>query len=209
MSFEGFGPAACSWFGGLEADNSKTYFQNTKDVFDEHVKAPMQALLADMQSKYGGEAKLFRQHRDVRFSKDKSPYKTAAYGGVYDPAHVMGWYVAIDARGFYAGRGVYSLEPDDLGKFRDAVAAEGGADLAKAVTAAEATGVEISGDALKTAPRGYDKAHPRVDLLRRKNIVVGQRITATEVAGDRPWTHALSVWDRVQPISDWMDQALR
>ena len=193
MKFKGFGPNACDFFVKLAADNTKGNFASLKNIFEEEIVGPMNALLGQMQDRFGGEAKLFRQHRDVRFSKDKSPYKTATYGGIYNPAHAMGWYVAIDARGFFAGRGIYQMGADDLKTYRDAAAADGGAALAKAIARAENAGVEVSGDALKTAPRGYDKDHPRVDLLRRKNLIVGQRIPAEEVAGTVPWKHAVLV----------------
>ncbi len=209
MKFKGFGPGACGFFADLAATNTKANFLGLKTIFDEEIVGPMNALLWQMQDRFGGESKLFRQHRDVRFSKDKSPYKTATYGGVYNPAHAMGWYVAIDARGFFAGRGIYQMTPEDLNQYRLAVADQGGAKLAKAVARAEKAGVEISGEALKTAPRGFDRDHPRVDLLRRKNLIAGQRIPASEMTGTAPWKHAQAVWKRTQSIADWMDGALR
>ncbi|MEM7267952.1 MAG: DUF2461 domain-containing protein [Pseudomonadota bacterium] len=190
MNFEGFGSGACAWFGELKADNTKEWFTANRARFDEEIKAPMQALLADMENRFGGSAKLFRQHRDVRFSKDKSPYKTATYGGVYDPSHALGWYAAIDATGFFAGRGVYQMAPDMLSRYREAVSGEAGAVLASAVEQAVGAGLTLSGEGGKGAPRGFPKDHPRVDLLRRKALVLGARIPAEEVNGAAPWDHA-------------------
>ncbi|MGB0506104.1 MAG: DUF2461 domain-containing protein [Pikeienuella sp.] len=206
MSFQGFGPDACAWFTGLEADNTKDYFAINRAVFDDQIKAPMQALLAAAQLRFGGEAKLFRQHRDVRFSKDKSPYKTACYGGVYNADHVMGWYFAIDRHGVYAGRGIYQMSPDQLANYRDAVVGPNSDGLASAVAEAESAGLELSGSGTKGAPRGYPKDHQHIDLLRRKALIIGGR--SADVLGDAPWNHAENCWAGAAPIANWMDRAL-
>lgn len=203
-----FGRGACAWFAGLEANNTKSYFAETKPVFEAEIKAPMQELLTRAQGKFGGEAKLFRQHRDVRFSRDKSPYKTATYGGVYDPARVMGWYMAVDAHGFFAGLGIYQMPPAQLTRFRDAVASDKGAGLANAMAKAIAAGLDVSGDSLKAAPRGYDNDHDRIDILRRKNLILGARIGPDELTGDAPWNHATKTWTAAAPVANWMDRAL-
>ena len=78
--FEGFGPKVHAWFRGLEADNSKDYFTAHRDFYDESVRGQMEALLTELSETFGGEVKMFRQNRDVRFSPDKSPYKTNTYG---------------------------------------------------------------------------------------------------------------------------------
>ena len=75
--------------------------------------------LGEAQALQGGEVKLFRQHRDVRFSKDKSPYNTDLRAGIYDrPGKTMGLYCALDAAGFFAGAGVYAFEKDQLERYR-------------------------------------------------------------------------------------------
>ena len=80
--FLGFGPGAVDWFRGLEADNSKAYFVGSRAVWEADVRGPLERLLEELGEDLGGSAKLFRPHRDVRFSKDKSPYKTNNYGVV-------------------------------------------------------------------------------------------------------------------------------
>ena len=82
--FDGFGSRAVAWFEGLERDNSKAYFAAHRSVFEEQVRGPFQALLDDLSLEFGGEPKVFRQHRDIRFSPDKSPYKTRTYGILHD-----------------------------------------------------------------------------------------------------------------------------
>jgi uncharacterized protein (DUF2461 family) len=82
MEFTGFRDEAFAFYDGLRADNSKTYWTAHKHVYDECVRGPMQALLDSLAPAFGGEATLFRPYRDVRFSADKSPYKTAQGGFV-------------------------------------------------------------------------------------------------------------------------------
>lgn len=80
--FEGFGPKVRKWFKGLEADSSKEYFSASREFFEESIRDQMEALLIELSEKFGGEVKVFRQNRDIRFSPDKSPYKTNTYGGL-------------------------------------------------------------------------------------------------------------------------------
>src|ERR1051325_11582899 len=76
MAFRGWPAEALEFYEGLEADNSRTYWLAHKDVYDKQVQAPMADLLADLAAEFG-VGKIFRPNRDVRFSADKSPYKTA------------------------------------------------------------------------------------------------------------------------------------
>jgi uncharacterized protein (TIGR02453 family) len=167
MTFKGWPAEAVEFFEGLEADNSKTYWQAHKAVYENDVRAPMDELLAELAAEFG-EGKVFRPYRDVRFSADKSPYKTAmgaTLGG--------GGYVQLSATGLGAGSGMYMMAPDQLDRYRKAVADGGtGARLAKLVAAADKAGIEVSAhDSLKTAPKGYPKDHPRLDLLRQKGLI--------------------------------------
>src|SRR5918911_4247940 len=84
VPFAGFGAGAVAWFEGLERDNSKAYFDAHRAVFLEQVRGPFEALLDELSLEFGGEPRVFRQHRDIRFSPDKSPYKTRTYGILHD-----------------------------------------------------------------------------------------------------------------------------
>ena len=75
MTFRGWPVEAIEFFEGLEADNSKTYWQRNKEVYDSMVRVPMEELLAELGPEFG-ESRIFRPYRDIRFSADKSPYKT-------------------------------------------------------------------------------------------------------------------------------------
>ena len=167
MTFAGWSERAVEFFEGLEADNSKTYWQAHKAVYTESVLAPMEALLADLAPEFG-TGKIFRPYRDVRFSADKTPYKTAigaTLGG--------GGYVQFSADGLAAGCGMYQLSPDQLDRYRRAVAEDRtGRQLTDIVAAVTERGITVHGtDVLKTAPRGYPKDHPRIDLLRNKGLI--------------------------------------
>ena len=161
MAFKGWPADALEFYEGLEADNSKVYWTEHKDTYTTAVHAPMAALLSDLAGEFG-DGRIFRPYRDVRFSADKSPYKTSI------AATVGSGYVQLSADGLIAGAGQYHLAPDQLERYRQAVAGDAPGPPSKQ-TIADLTnaGIDVHGtDALKTAPKGYPKDHPRVELLR-------------------------------------------
>jgi len=164
--FHGWPPTAIAFYEGLEADNSKSYWLEHKELYDQDVKAPMLALLAEMEDEFG-EAHLFRPYRDTRFSADKTPYKTVI-------AATIGYrYVGLSAEGLRAGAGIHQMAADQLDRYRAAVAADrSGRRLDAIARELRSSGVDVDGvDALKSAPRGYPKDHPRIEYLRYKGIV--------------------------------------
>ena len=165
MTFKGWPRSAIGFFEGLEVDNSKAYWLAHKALYDADVKAPMEALLAELEGEFG-PGRLFRPYRDTRFSADKTPYKTSIAARVGDG------YVALSADGLQVGVGYHQMSTDQLGRYRTAVVAERpGARLEGIVQALRAADLEVRGfDELKTAPRGYPKDHPRAELLRMKGI---------------------------------------
>jgi uncharacterized protein (TIGR02453 family) len=166
VTFRGWPERALQFYEGLEADNSKAYWLDHKDVYEQDVKAPMEALLAELSTEFG-DTKLFRPYRDVRFSRDKSPYKTTIAGMVGDH------YIQLSADGLLAGAGWYHMEPQPLERFRAAVAAEAtGRKLQALVDGVRKKGLDVHAmDVLKTAPKGYPRDHPRLELLRYKGLV--------------------------------------
>jgi uncharacterized protein (TIGR02453 family) len=166
MTFRGWPVEAVEFYEGLETDNSKTYWQAHRDVYEERVRTPMEALLAELEPEFG-DGRMFRPYRDVRFSADKSPYKSHAGARIGSNG-----YVQLGADGLAAGYGMWEMSPDQLERYRAAVDDEGsGADLVAIVAAVHAAGHEImSRESLKTAPRGYPRDHPRIELLRYKGI---------------------------------------
>jgi uncharacterized protein (TIGR02453 family) len=166
MSFNGWPEEALDFYDGLEADNSKVYWLAHKETYETCVLAPMAELLADLEPEHG-ETKIYRPYRDVRFSKDKSPYKTAI------GAHAGDGYIQLSAAGLAAGSGMYGMAPDQLERYRTAVAADStGSALEEIIAALRKQDIEVHGrDSLKSAPRGYPPDHPRIELLRHKGLV--------------------------------------
>jgi uncharacterized protein (TIGR02453 family) len=207
MTFLGWPEGALDFYAGLEADNSKSYWQAHKSQYDDFVKAPFEELSPLVEREFG-PLRLFRPNRDVRFSKDKSPYKTAA-AAVTESEGGASYYVQISATGLYAGSGYYHLQNDQLELFRRAVAdAKSGPQLAKAVNALRKERYEVdSRESLKRAPRGFDPEHPRAELLRMKGVHVGRTFGAprwlqTKAAADR----VMTAWRDAGPVNRWLDR---
>jgi uncharacterized protein (TIGR02453 family) len=207
--FAGFGPKVHGWFRGLEADNSKEYFAAHRAFYDESVRGQMEALLNELRDTFGGEVKMFRQNRDVRFSRDKSPYKTNTYGILLGTEiAARGLYASISADGLMAGSGYYQMARDQLERYREAVAdARRGPGLAARVATAQQSGLELWGETLATAPRGYAKDHERIELLRRKNLTLGARMKSGRgVSRDAGLKFVTSTWQASAPVTAWLDE---
>ena len=124
----------------------------------------MEELLEELAPEFG-PSKIFRPYRDIRFSNDKTPYKTHIGATSAGPATCSSPPTDV------GGTGMWHLEPDELVKYRAAVAGPDGAELAAIVAGLERDGVEIHGHgSLKSAPRGYPADHPRIELLRHKGL---------------------------------------
>ncbi|WHU49120.1 DUF2461 domain-containing protein [Gordonia sp. L191] len=204
MGFTGFPEAALDFYDDLEIDNTKAFWAAHKATYASAVAEPMAALTADLADEFG-EAKLFRPYRDVRFAKDKSPYKThqGAYVAV---APATGYYVQIGAPGVRVGGGIYDTSADRLTAIRAAIVNErSGTELERIVDELSDAGWEVGGDKLKTAPRGFDRDHPRIDLLRHKTITVMRDY------GFDPVIHTVDLVDRIRvdwrtttPLIEWI-----
>src|SRR3712207_5449200 len=118
MRFEGFPDEGLVFYEGLEADNSKTYWTRNRAAYDGCVRAPMQALLDELAGEFGAP-KLFRPYRDVRFSNDKTPYKTHQ-GAVVNPEGrgAGAWYVQVSADGLMVAGGGWRPESDPVARYR-------------------------------------------------------------------------------------------
>jgi uncharacterized protein (TIGR02453 family) len=201
MAFDGWPAEAVEFYAGLEDDNSKSYWTSHKAVYEEKVLRPMTELVERLSPEFG-EPKIFRPYRDIRFSADKTPYKTqigATIGGTV--------YVQFSADGLSAGTGMWHLEPAQLTRYRTAVAADGTGDELEAIIAViEKAGYEVHGhDTLKSAPRGYPPDHPRIGLLRHKGL------TAWQHWEPAPWLHTASSAERLESffrtgaaLSSWL-----
>lgn len=155
MAFRGWPVEAVEFYEGLAADNSKTYWQDHKAVYERSVKAPMDELLAELAGQFG-EGRVFRPYRDVRFSKDKEPYKLNC------AAHLPYGYISFSADGLFFGSGLYMPEAAQLQRFRAAIDDDrSGSELEAILTAVRTAGYEVGArEMLKTVPKGFPKDHP-------------------------------------------------
>ena len=208
-SFFGYPPAVFEWFAGLERDNSKAYFTATRDRYEAEVRGGLEAMLDELSEAFGGEVRLFRQQRDLRFTPDKSPYKATTYGLLVGaPSAAAGLYAQLSSRGLYAGTGYYQLARDQLERYRDAVVDERtGPRLVEAAAAAEDAGLELAGERLRTSPRGFPRDHPRIELLRRKALIAGRSLTgAGGIERDATLDHVAATWRAAQPLNAWLEE---
>jgi uncharacterized protein (TIGR02453 family) len=203
MAFSGWPEEALDFYDGLMADNTKTYWTEHKAVYDQLVLGPMNELAEELAAEFG-EPKIFRPYRDVRFSADKTPYKThigTVLGGT--------GYIQLSAEGLAAGAGMWQMDPDRLARYRAAVVSDRlGPELEQIVATIEKEGHQVHGHGvLKSAPRGYPADHPRIGLLRNKGL------TAWRQWPVEPWLGTASAKDRLisffrtaLPLTSWLNE---
>jgi uncharacterized protein (TIGR02453 family) len=201
MAFSGWPEEALDFYDGLEADNSKTYWTANKAVYDDKILRPMAELTEELAAEFG-EPRIFRPYRDLRFSRDKSPYKTHIGALIGDTG-----YIQLSAEGLGAGAGRWELGTDDLARYRGAVASDGpGAELEHVIALIEKEGITVHGHGvLKSAPRGYPSDHPRIGLLRYKGLTAWQQFPV------EPWLETAAAKDRIisffrtaRPLCTWL-----
>jgi uncharacterized protein (TIGR02453 family) len=206
VSFEGFPDDGLVFYEGLEADNTKTYWTRHKAAYDAHVKAPLLAMLEELAPEFG-TAKLFRPYRDVRFSNDKTPYKTHQ-GAVIHPQGAAGaWYVQMSADGLRVSGGCWRLESDQVARYRRAVA-DGvqGPRLQAEVDRLAAVGWAIEGETLIRVPAGHDADAPRMDLLKRKALHASRAWEPTDwLHTRRALEEVRTAWRDLVTLNAWID----
>jgi uncharacterized protein (TIGR02453 family) len=204
--FAGFPDEALLFYEGLEADNSRAYWSDHAEVYDRAVRRPMLALIAAVEPRVG-PMKFFRPQRDLRFSADKSPYKTHA-GAVTHEGDEGARYVQVSAAGLLVAGGFYRMAKDQVERYRAAVADDvTGPRLARVVRRLEGAGFALNGEELKRVPRGFDPDHPRADLLRRKGLAAFADLGTPEWLGTpEALDHILDTWRTIAPLGRWLHQ---
>lgn len=178
---------------GLRLNNDKAYFEAHRKQYETDVKAPMVALLADLEPEFGPPRRISRPNRDIRFSADRSPYKLNIYADVE-----RGGYVALDADGLVAAGGLYMVDTDRLKRMREAIAAQrSGDEVAAIVSDLQDKGYAVEGQELKRVPQPYPQDHPRAGLLRHKRLIYFKRWPV------EPWIATPEARDRVAQA--WRD----
>ncbi len=219
--FEGFADASCKFWHDLAKQQDRRWYDAHKAEHKSGWEAPMRALLDELREKLDGaypdcdiaEPKLFRIHRDVRFSKDKSPYKTNVSGCLYikvGPSKATETpsplYVQIGTDTF-AGAGLYMMDPAQLARYRAAVVdAKRGKELSTLTAKLEKAGYEIaSAEMLKNVPRGFDPDHPRAELLKRKGLTITFPALPKQAIASRDLVRVLAGHGKaVAPLVRWL-----
>ncbi|OGP82611.1 MAG: hypothetical protein A2Y95_12475 [Deltaproteobacteria bacterium RBG_13_65_10] len=215
-----FGPDFFKFLGALAANNRREWFLAHRDEYESSVRQPFLGYIADFGPRLrtisrhlvadprpvGGS--LFRIHRDVRFSRDKSPYKThaAAYfahRGAGQDVHVPGFYLHLEPRGCFGAAGLWHPGPKALDQVRRAIIARPAA--WKKVLA---RGIEIEGDSLKRAPQGLDPGHPLIEDLKRKDFVTSVSFTQAQVCGPRFLADFTAACRRMSPLVEFVTRSL-
>jgi len=205
MAFAGFPVAALDFYDDLEMDNSKTFWLEHKDIYDHAVRAPIVELTAELEPEFG-PAKVFRPYRDVRFAKDKTPYKTSQGAVAGDGRGGGSLYFHLGAAGLFVAGCYWRMASDQIARYRRAVADDiTGPDLERRLAELRAAKLEIGGDELTRVPSGFAKDHPRADLLRRKSL------TASREYGTPAWLHTArarteiaKAWRAMAPLNEWL-----
>jgi uncharacterized protein (TIGR02453 family) len=199
--FAGFPREATEFFRDLARNNNRDWFQAHKDVYERACREPLKALVTELDPM--GTPHLSRINRDMRFARDGAPYKTHVAVGV------LGTYINLSAEGLYVGTGMYRPEPAVLQKFRSAIGAEkSGSELARIVSTVRKKGYTVgTHESLNSAPRGFASDHPRIDLLRMKDIFAGKIIEPGSILSSRKSVAAVKkVMTDVRPLGEWLSR---
>jgi uncharacterized protein (TIGR02453 family) len=208
VKFAGFGEYAVEFYDGLAADNSKAYWEDHLETYRADVRAPMEALLAELTPEFGpgfGEGKVFRPYRDVRFAKDKTPYKTHC-GAVVEQGRGGGaYYVEVSSAGLRAGGGCFHLQSDQLARFRQAVDTQvHGIALERILAKLRRDGWEIAGDVLRTRPRGFPADHARLDLLKHRSLYAVRGWDPDDTLHERSCLDRVrAAWQQLRDFNEW------
>jgi uncharacterized protein (TIGR02453 family) len=219
--FAGFADRQARFFKALAKNQSRDWFAAHRDEYEQGWLAPMKLLLAEVRERiaprYAHEEiaapKVFRIHRDVRFSKDKAPYKThiggylGVAGSAAGPAGAAALYVHVGADELFVCAGQYMMDGEQLKRFRAAVVdGERGTALTTLLRPLLRAGYTVeSHEQLQRVPRGFDPEHPRADLLRRKGLIVtfptpAQALLTSPKLVDWLVTHSR----RAVPLVEWL-----
>jgi uncharacterized protein (TIGR02453 family) len=220
--FAGMPDEGLAFLEDLEERNTKEFFQTNKGVFTEHVQAPFAALVEAAATRLRrsvpglGQPKVFRIYRDLRFSRDKTPYKTSMSASVPSrpgaedggPGVGTGYYVNVGPAGLYTASGLYHADRPDLERVRAAIAdPDTGPELEAILAKAAGKGLEPYLDPLQRMPRAWPADHPRAGLLKARSLVLNRQ-------HDRaPWLqtaelldHLVADWKAMIPFNRWLER---
>jgi len=229
-TFRGFRPEALSFLRRLKRNNQREWFQAHRDAYDNDLMAPLRLLVEEMDVRFAkfapeiaGDPKrsVFRIYRDVRFSRDKSPYKTnaglwfqhrnASHGvGTETHGAGAGFYFHLEPHGSFVAGGIWMPPRSTLNQIRDAIAARP-ADFARAIsgTAFKRRFGDLSEDAmLKRLPRGFRPGHAAERWLRYQSFTVSAPLTDPQVTDSRLPDRMARDYQSMLPLVRWLNRSL-
>lgn len=222
--FDGFPKQGIDFLKKLKKNNNRPWFQSHKDVYEESVKFPMQCLIASLSEKmsdiapeieFNPKKSIFRIYRDVRFSKNKAPYKTsiaAAFNwrGIKGPIESPGLYLHIAPGEVFIGGGVYMPASDQLKAFRKSMVDRPDEFLSVVMNRRFRKEFKtIQGEKLTKAPLGYPKDHPMIDHLKHKQFFVGKEYDDESISlKPRFLALVVQVFTDTMPLVRWLEKAM-
>ncbi|WP_299860672.1 DUF2461 domain-containing protein [uncultured Roseobacter sp.] len=177
--FDHFSKDALGFLTDLKSNNSRDWFNQQRKTYEVEVREPTKEFACHMSDALGQftgqthDAKIYRINRDIRFSKDKTPYNThihISFAPQSDQANPPMWFFGLSPEKLSLGCGVFQYDKEVLTRFRAAMAGPQGAALIRLAEEMEAQGMRVSTPDLKRVPPGFDSAHPHGEALRRKGF---------------------------------------
>lgn len=210
----GFREETIAFLRALEANNTRPWFEANRAAYERALKRPAEqfsARVADRLADLTGTshaAKIFRIHRDVRFSKDKTPYNPHMHIAFFrDGGSPQGpsWFFGLHSDHLVLGTGIMAFDGKTIDTYRTRVAGQEGAALAGRLASLKRKGARLSGPELKRVPAGFDAEHPRADLLRRKGLAVWMDFPDPLLAtGPEAADLCVETFMRLRPAHDWL-----
>jgi uncharacterized protein (TIGR02453 family) len=197
---------AVAFYAELEANNTKDWWTANKDRYERSVREPVEALTEALAEEFG-EARVFRPYRDVRFSADKTPYKTEQ-GAIAAAPGGAGYYLRVGSDGLVTGGGYLHGMPDQVARYRAALDDNGaGEALVDIVNTLRRKGFQIGGETLTTRPKGVAADHPRLELLRHKSLIAWRdRGTPTWMSTGSVVRYVREDWRAIRPVVEWIGE---
>jgi uncharacterized protein (TIGR02453 family) len=199
--FGGFPPEAFRFFTDLATHNDRDWFQAHKDVYERACREPMKALMAALDPPFGA-GWMSRINNDMRFNRERAPYKTRLEAGV------KGHYVSVGGQGMYVGTGIYKPDPAILRRLREAIAADAsGRALQTIVTALRRKGYTVATHETSAGPpRGYAADHPRIELLKMKDIHAGRMFEPAVLSTPKALVHVKKAMTDLTAFREWIER---
>jgi uncharacterized protein (TIGR02453 family) len=215
-AFPGFPPDAMDFLAALKANNDRAWFAANRATYEQAIREPTEAFVAIITARLEAlsaspvTAKVFRIHRDVRFSKDKSPYNAHLHIGFAtgDRQSGSGFYFGLEPDRLHLGAGAFEFSGRVLDSYRAAAADEAaGPALADLLAALSRAGFRVDAPALKRVPAPYAADHPRRDLLRRKGVTAWRELTDRSlIQGPALLDEVFSAFQALAPLNQWIGE---